>query len=136
MRTNASAKAGEGPFNLNAAKHQIDILGVLEDKTHGNLAETSPKPSKNCTAPASTKPAPDTTASRRKVSISKTAAWDVDRVCYCSNSLHKETTDASSASSEYAQAVDRPLRMIGSQRAICPASISCKNGSMRRARAG
>jgi hypothetical protein len=42
-RTNAPAKAGEGPFNLDAAKHQIDTLGVLEDKTRGNLTEAEQK---------------------------------------------------------------------------------------------
>ena len=34
---------GEGPVNLDAAKHQIDTLGVLEDKTRGNLTEPEQK---------------------------------------------------------------------------------------------
>jgi hypothetical protein len=33
----------EGPMNLDAAKHQIDTLGVLEDKTRGNLTESEQK---------------------------------------------------------------------------------------------
>jgi hypothetical protein len=33
----------EGPVNLDAAKHQIDTLGVLEDKTRGNLTEPEQK---------------------------------------------------------------------------------------------
>jgi hypothetical protein len=34
---------GEGPVNLDAAKHQIDTLGVLEEKTKGNLTEQEQK---------------------------------------------------------------------------------------------
>jgi len=30
-------------MNLDAAKHQIDTLGVLEDKTRGNLTESEQK---------------------------------------------------------------------------------------------
>lgn len=34
-----SARGGEPALNLDMAKHQIDTLGILEEKTKGNLSE-------------------------------------------------------------------------------------------------
>jgi hypothetical protein len=34
-----ATRGGEPQINLDMAKHQIDMLGVLEDKTKGNLSE-------------------------------------------------------------------------------------------------
>jgi hypothetical protein len=33
-----AAPGGEGGVNLDMAKHQVDVLGILEQKTKGNLA--------------------------------------------------------------------------------------------------
>jgi hypothetical protein len=38
-----SARGGEPQVNLDMAKHQIDMLGVLEEKTRGNLSEDEKK---------------------------------------------------------------------------------------------
>jgi hypothetical protein len=38
-----SARGGEPQVNLDMAKHQIDILGVLEEKTKGNLSDDEKK---------------------------------------------------------------------------------------------
>jgi uncharacterized protein DUF1844 len=38
-----SARGGEPQVNLDMAKHQIDMLGVLEEKTRGNLTEDEKK---------------------------------------------------------------------------------------------
>jgi hypothetical protein len=38
-----SARGGEPQVNLDMAKHQIDILGVLEEKTKGNLTDDEKK---------------------------------------------------------------------------------------------
>ncbi len=38
-----SARGNEPTVNLDMAKHQIDTLGVLEDKTKGNLNDEEKK---------------------------------------------------------------------------------------------
>ncbi|MGA2583453.1 MAG: DUF1844 domain-containing protein [Tepidisphaeraceae bacterium] len=38
-----TARGGEPQINLDMAKHQIDTLGVLEEKTRGNLTEEEKK---------------------------------------------------------------------------------------------
>ena len=38
-----SARGGEPAVNLDLAKHHIDTLGILEDKTRGNLADEEKK---------------------------------------------------------------------------------------------
>jgi hypothetical protein len=38
-----SARGGEPTVNLEMAKHQIDTLGILEEKTKGNLTEEEQK---------------------------------------------------------------------------------------------
>jgi len=38
-----TARGGEANVNLDMAKHQIDILGVLEEKTRSNLTEDEKK---------------------------------------------------------------------------------------------
>ena len=38
-----SARGGEPQVNLDMAKHQIDMLGVLEEKTRGNLSDDEKK---------------------------------------------------------------------------------------------
>ncbi len=34
-----TSRGGEPSVNLDMAKHQIDILGILEEKTHGNITD-------------------------------------------------------------------------------------------------
>jgi hypothetical protein len=38
-----SSRGGEPQINLDMAKHQIDLLGILEEKTRGNLTDDEKK---------------------------------------------------------------------------------------------